>query len=296
MAFLGDGLHWHWTFDEEGDHTVTRVSTPTAYDDVARGLSPILNNGTASDCGSTTESKQGPQAWRMSNTAHLLRTEFDDVGCSHGQSFAVGMWASKMTGTQGIAGSWLASRRSANNTGPQREWQLFVSNSVGARIQIWSTELVDYSAVCSPNFHPEIDQYFYILAGWDADARELRVFVNDTHQGIEHLPGVDMNTNCGSRLILGVGGWGSSPDWTQAAYRLDEFSFWRGVAPTQEMAEALYNGDVGLSFAEILTTRTTEAFALRHNPRTNKVIPVLSAPTVTDIGANCVRPRVTKGY
>ena len=41
---------------------------------------------------------------------------------------------------------------------------------------------------------------------------------------------------------------------------------------------------------------TTEAFALRHNPRTNKVIPVLSAPTVTDIGANCVRPRVTKGY
>ena len=41
---------------------------------------------------------------------------------------------------------------------------------------------------------------------------------------------------------------------------------------------------------------TTEAFALRHNPRTNKVIPVLSSPTVTDIGANCVRPRVTKGF
>ena len=41
---------------------------------------------------------------------------------------------------------------------------------------------------------------------------------------------------------------------------------------------------------------TTEAFALRHNPRLNKVIPVLSSPTVTDIGANCVRPRVTKGY
>ena len=41
---------------------------------------------------------------------------------------------------------------------------------------------------------------------------------------------------------------------------------------------------------------TTEAFALRHNPRTNKVIPVLSSPTVTDIGAACVRPRVTKGY
>ena len=39
-----------------------------------------------------------------------------------------------------------------------------------------------------------------------------------------------------------------------------------------------------------------EPFQLRHNPRTNKVIPVLSAPTVTDIGANCVRPRVTKGY
>ena len=41
---------------------------------------------------------------------------------------------------------------------------------------------------------------------------------------------------------------------------------------------------------------TTEAFALRHNPRTNKVIPTLSLPTVTDIGVNCVRPRVTKGY
>ena len=41
---------------------------------------------------------------------------------------------------------------------------------------------------------------------------------------------------------------------------------------------------------------TTEAFALRHNPRTNKVIPVLSSPTVTDIGAACVRPRVTKGF
>ena len=41
---------------------------------------------------------------------------------------------------------------------------------------------------------------------------------------------------------------------------------------------------------------TTEAFALRHNPRTNKVIPVLSSPTVTDIGATCVRPRVSKGY
>ena len=39
-----------------------------------------------------------------------------------------------------------------------------------------------------------------------------------------------------------------------------------------------------------------EPFLLRHNPRTNKVIPVLSSPTVTDIGANCVRPRVTKGY
>ena len=38
------------------------------------------------------------------------------------------------------------------------------------------------------------------------------------------------------------------------------------------------------------------SFLLRHNPRTNKVIPVLSSPTVTDIGANCVRPRVTKGY
>ena len=41
---------------------------------------------------------------------------------------------------------------------------------------------------------------------------------------------------------------------------------------------------------------SAEPFLLRHNPRTNKVIPVLSAPTVTDIGANCVRPRVTKGY
>ena len=39
-----------------------------------------------------------------------------------------------------------------------------------------------------------------------------------------------------------------------------------------------------------------EPFQLRHNPRTNKVIPVLSSPTVTDIGANCVRPRVSKGY
>ena len=39
-----------------------------------------------------------------------------------------------------------------------------------------------------------------------------------------------------------------------------------------------------------------EPFLLRHNPRTNKVIPVLSSPTVTDIGAACVRPRVTKGF
>ena len=39
-----------------------------------------------------------------------------------------------------------------------------------------------------------------------------------------------------------------------------------------------------------------EPFLLRHNPRTNKVIPVLSSPTVTDIGATCVRPRVTKGF
>ena len=43
-------------------------------------------------------------------------------------------------------------------------------------------------------------------------------------------------------------------------------------------------------------TESAEPFLLRHNPRTNKVIPVLSSPTVTDIGANCVRPRVTKGY
>ena len=41
---------------------------------------------------------------------------------------------------------------------------------------------------------------------------------------------------------------------------------------------------------------SAEPFQLRHNPRTNKVIPVLSSPTVTDIGAACVRPRVTKGY
>ena len=49
-------------------------------------------------------------------------------------------------------------------------------------------------------------------------------------------------------------------------------------------------------FAGDLESGTTEAFQLRHNPRTNKVIPVLSSPTVTDIGANCVRPRVMKGY
>ena len=41
---------------------------------------------------------------------------------------------------------------------------------------------------------------------------------------------------------------------------------------------------------------SAEPFALRHNPRTNKVIPVLSSPTVTDIGATCVRPRVSKGF
>ena len=41
---------------------------------------------------------------------------------------------------------------------------------------------------------------------------------------------------------------------------------------------------------------SAEPFLLRHNPRTNKVIPVLSSPTVTDIGANCVRPRVSKGF
>ena len=41
---------------------------------------------------------------------------------------------------------------------------------------------------------------------------------------------------------------------------------------------------------------SAEPFLLRHNPRTNKVIPVLSSPTVTDIGAACVRPRVTKGF
>jgi len=41
---------------------------------------------------------------------------------------------------------------------------------------------------------------------------------------------------------------------------------------------------------------SAEPFLLRHNPRTNKVIPVLSSPTVTDIGATCVRPRVTKGF
>ena len=41
---------------------------------------------------------------------------------------------------------------------------------------------------------------------------------------------------------------------------------------------------------------SAEPFLLRHNPRTDKVIPVLSSPTVTDIGANCVRPRVTKGF
>ena len=41
---------------------------------------------------------------------------------------------------------------------------------------------------------------------------------------------------------------------------------------------------------------SAEGFLLRHNPRTNKVIPVLSSPTVTDIGAACVRPRVTKGF
>jgi len=39
-----------------------------------------------------------------------------------------------------------------------------------------------------------------------------------------------------------------------------------------------------------------EPFRLRHNPRTNKVIPVLSSPTVTDIAATCARPRVTKGF
>jgi hypothetical protein len=41
---------------------------------------------------------------------------------------------------------------------------------------------------------------------------------------------------------------------------------------------------------------STEPFLLRHNPRTNKVVPVLSSPTVTDLGATCVRPRVTKGF
>ena len=74
-------------------------------------------------------------------------------------------------------------------------------------------------------------------------------------------------------------GWVGFHFWTAATYRIYEI----GVGTDGDPAPT---GPVG----------TTEAFALRHNPRTNKVIPVLSSPTVTDIGANCVRPRVTKGY
>ena len=39
-----------------------------------------------------------------------------------------------------------------------------------------------------------------------------------------------------------------------------------------------------------------EPYRFTHHPRLHKVIPTLSSPTVTDIGAACVRPRVTKGY
>ena len=70
------------------------------------------------------------------------------------------------------------------------------------------------------------------------------------------------------------------------------------------IADSAYAGVVGrggssnwLDWFEVSDdSGAEEPFALRHNPRTNKVIPVLSSPTVTDIGAACVRPRVTKGY
>ena len=94
----------------------------------------------------------------------------------------------------------------------------------------------------------------------------------------------------------------------------DEPSDW-----THETTDSTYSGDGGVGlFFRIMNTSfyvreiyvgtdgdpaptgpvdvSAEPFLLRHNPRTNKVIPVLSSPTVTDIGANCARPRVSKGY
>ena len=69
-----------------------------------------------------------------------------------------------------------------------------------------------------------------------------------------------------------------------------------GLIIVQSETKAFF-GSVGFGTdGDPAPTGPIESFQLRHNPRTNKVIPVLSAPTVTDIGANCVRPRVTKGF
>ena len=95
---------------------------------------------------------------------------------------------------------------------------------------------------------------------------------------IADMPGAPAASAVDATFTSGLIGWGRA-DYSGASYYVRKIAVGTDgdPAPTGPLS-------------------TTEAFALRHNPRTNKFIPVLSSPTVTDIGANCVRPRVTKGY
>ena len=111
----------------------------------------------------------------------------------------------------------------------------------------------------------------------------------------------------GSNLVIRSKVWStavSEPDeWDLSAEDTSPLpAGWQGIgALTNASSAAVGFGWVGIGTdGDPAPTGpvdvSAEPFLLRHNPRLNKVIPVLSSPTVTDIGANCVRPRVKKGY
>jgi len=98
----------------------------------------------------------------------------------------------------------------------------------------------------------------------------------------------------GDSLSAYLGGTDESPgDWTAVASVEDTPGF---TSTRQGLLADQLGPDYRYFEAGALGAVSTEPFLLRHNPRTNKVVPVLSSPTVTDIGATCVRPRVTKGF
>ena len=180
----------------------------------------------------------------------------------------------------------LAQIRDANNSVPSSgRLLLFASDgpdneygaSLGTNFTVYRRVNGSYSALAQYEFSVPSSVYYNIrfqVTPGSPNQIKAKVWTEGDTEPAWQIE----TTNSNLSLSSGWAGHVGFATNDNVYYKFASFGWDGDPAPT---------GPVGVS---------EEPFLLRHNPRTNKVIPVLSSPTVTDIGANCVRPRVSKGY